>query len=205
MTTHSDNLKVLSKQQLVDDDTALEFYKLCSDCNLPGLMDTFGDLSDTTNIDINYAYYMVYHKLTNNNNDNNNKSLILAWLIKLDPNINYDGIPDDYTADEHIPNDALRLACVAGHYKVVKWLLEEEPYLSSFKNRCDICDIFDISCYNDNLDITKMIFELLADYITDRNLILNQAYQNAISNQNAETTKWLLEINPNINTTQICN
>ena len=205
MTTHSDNLKVLSKQQLVDDDTVLEFYKLCSDCNLAGLMDTFGDLSDKTNIDINYAYYMVYHKLTNNNNDNNNKSLILAWLIKLDPNINYDGIPDDYTADEHIPNDALRLACVAGHYKVVKWLLEEEPYLSSFKNRCDICDIFKITCYNGNLDITKMIFELLADYISERNLILNEAYQNAISNQNAETTKWLLEINPNINTTQMCN
>ena len=205
MTTHTDDLKALSKQQLVDDDTALAFYKLCSDCNLAGLMDTFGDLSDTTNIDINYAYYMVYHKLTNNNNDNNNKSLILAWLIKLDPNINYDGIPDDYTADEHIPNDALRLACVAGHYKVVKWLLEEEPYLSSFKNRCNICDIFKITCYNDNLDITKMIFELLADYISERNLILNEAYQNAISNQNAETTKWLLEINPNINTTQMCN
>ena len=50
-----------------------------------------------------------------------------------------------------------------------------------------------------------MIFELLADYISDRNLILNEAYQNAMSNQNAETTEWLLKINPNINATSICN
>jgi hypothetical protein len=205
MTTHTDNLKALSKQQLVDDDTTLAFYKLCSDCNLAGLMDTFGDLSDTTNIDINYAYYMVYHKLANNNDNNNNNSPILTWLLELDSNIDYNRIADDYTADESIPNDALRLACFAGHYKVAKWLLEEEPYLSSFKNRCNICDIFKITCYNGNLDISKMIFELLADYISERNLILNEAYQNAMSNQNAETTKWLLEINPNINTTQICN
>ena len=201
MTTHSDNLKALTKQQLVDDDTALTFYKLCSDCNLPGLIDTFSNLSDTTNIEMNYAYYMVYHKQTSDNN----KSPILTWLLELDSNIDYNRIVDDYTADESIPNDALQLACVAGHYKVAKWLLEEEPYLSSFKNRCNICDIFKITCYNGNLDITKMIFELLADYISDRNLILNEAYQNAMSNQNAETTEWLLKINPNINATSICN
>ena len=46
-----------------------------------------------------------------------------------------------------------------------------------------------------------MIFQLLADYITERLIILNQAYVNAANNHNIETTQWLLEINPNINTT----
>lgn len=169
----------------MDDNTTLAFYKLCSDCNLRGLMDTFGDLSDTTNIEMNYAYYIVYNKQTSDN------SKLLEWLLEKDPNINHDRIADDYTADEHIPNDALQLACFAGHYKVVKWLLEEEPYLSSFKNRCYICDMFKISCYNDNLEITKMIFELLEGYISERKVILDEAYENAMSNKNVETAKWL--------------
>jgi len=187
----------------MNDQSTLAFYKLCSDCNLPGLIDTFGDLSDTTNIEMDYAYYMVYHYRFQRSD--NNKSLILAWLLEVDPNIDYDRIANDYMADEHIPNDALHMACVAGHYKVAKWLLEEEPYLSSFKNRCNICHAFRISCCNSNLELTKMIFELLADYIRERLLILNQAYLNAESNQNAETMKWLLEIDPNINTTSVCN
>ena len=187
----------------MNDQSVLTFYKLCSDCNLPGLIDTFGDLPDTTNIEMNYAYNLVYWYRFQRSD--NNKLLILAWLLEADPNINYDRIANDYMADEHIPNDALHMACVAGHYKVVKWLLDEEPYLSSFKNRCHICNIFEISCCNSNLDITKMIFELLADYIRERLLILNQAYLNAESNQNAETMDWLLEIGPNINTTPKCN
>ena len=40
----------------------------------------------------------------------------------------------------------------------------------------------------------------LANYITERIIILNQAYRYAMNNQNTETMKWLLEINPNIDT-----
>ena len=177
----------------MDDQSTHAFYKLCSDCNLPGLIDTFGDLSDTTNIEMDYAYYTTT-TLPNNN------SPILEWLLKIDPNIDIDRIANDYMADKHIPNDALHVACEMGHFEVVKWLLEEEPYLSSFKNRCNICDAFVLSCCTGNLDITKMIFELLADYISERLIILNEAYLNAASNQNTETMEWLLEIDPNINT-----
>jgi ankyrin repeat protein len=187
----------------MDDENVLIFYKQCRSCDLDGIIDTFGNLSDTTNIEMDYAYYIVYWYRFQRSD--NNKKLILAWLLEVDPNIDYDRIANDYMADEHIPNDALHLACVAGHYTVAKWLLEEEPYLSSFKNRCHICNVFEISCCNSNLDITKLIFELLADYIRERLLILNQAYLNAMSNQNTETVKWLLEIGPNINTTSVCN
>jgi len=182
----------------MDDQSTLAFYKLCSDCNLPGLIDTFGDLSDTTNIEMDYAYYMVYHYRFQRSD--NNKSLILTWLLEVDQNIDYDRIANDYMADEHIPNDTLLLACELGQYEVVKWLLEEEPYLSSFKNRCNICDAFVLSCCTGNLDITNMIFELLTDYISERLIILNEAYLNAASNQNTETMEWLREIDPNINT-----
>lgn len=182
----------------MDDLSILAFYKLCSDCNLTAIIDTFGNLSDTTNIDMDYAYYMVY---SSHPSDNNNTSLFLEWLLKLDPTINHETIINDYTADEHIPNHALFMACVAGHYNVAKWLLQKEPYLSSFNNRSHICNVFQITCCYDNLDITKMIFQLLADYIRDRVIILNQAYLNAANNQNTGTMKWLLEINPNINTT----
>ena len=187
----------------MDDQSTLTFYKLCSDCNLPGLINTFGDLSDTTNIEMDYAYYIVYWYRFQRSD--NNKSLILAWLLEVDPNIDYVRVANDYMADEHIPNDALHLACEMGHFEVVKWLLEEEHYLSSFKNRCNICYAFRISCCNSNLDLAKMIFELLADYISERLIILNQAYRNAESNQNAETMEWLLEIDPNIHTTLVCN
>ena len=101
----------------MDDLSILAFYKLCSDCNLPGIIDTFGNLSDTTNIDMEYAYYMVYSSHPSNNNNN---SLFLEWLLKLDPTINHDTIINDYMADEHIPNHALFMACVAGHYNVAK-------------------------------------------------------------------------------------
>lgn len=187
----------------MNDQSVLTFYKLCSDCNLPGLIDTFGDLPDTTNIEMNYAYYMVYwHRCPCSDN---NKTPILEWLLRADSDIDHERIVNDYMADEHIPNDALYMACTTGHFEVVKWLLEKEPYLSSFKNRCNICNIFEISCLNSNLGITRIIFNLLADYISERLLILNQAYLNAESNQNAETMDWLLEIDPNINTTSVCN
>ena len=94
---------------------------------------------------------------------------------------------------------ALLLACNNGHIEVIKWLFTEEPYLASFKNRCYICDIFEISCCNSNLDITKIIFGKLADYISVRVLILNKAYRNAIHHQNTQTAEWLLQINPTIN------
>jgi hypothetical protein len=187
----------------MNDQSTLAFYKLCSDCNLTGLIDTFGDLSDTTNIEMNYAYYIVYwHRYQHSDN---NKKLILEWLLSADPDIDHERIANDYMADEHIPNDALYMACTTGHLEVVKWLLEKEPYLSSFKNRCNICQVFRLSCLNSNLDITKIIFNLLADYISVRLLILNQAYLNAFSKQNIETMEWLLKIDPNINTAPECN
>ena len=74
----------------MDDNTTLAFYKLCSDCNLRGLMDTFGDLSDTTNIEMNYAYYIVYNKQTSDN------SKLLEWLLEKDPNINQHRIDFEY-------------------------------------------------------------------------------------------------------------
>ena len=180
-----------------DDHTTLTFYQLCSYYNLDGLKDTFWDLSGNISIDMDYAYYMVCKRRYQLSDDS---SPILEWLLKKDPNIDVDRITNDYMADEHIPNDALLLACKMGHYEVVKWLFTEEPYLSSFKNRCDICDAFEVSCCNSNLDITKIIFEKLADYISERLLILNRAYRNAIRNQHTQTAEWLLEINPNIDT-----
>ena len=182
----------------MDDENVLIFYQQCRNCDLDGLIDTFGDLSDTTNIEMDYAYYIVYWYRFQRSD--NNKKLILEWLLRADPNIDYVRVANDYMADEHIPTDALHMACTAGHFEVVKWLLEEEPYLSSFKNRCNICDAFVLSCCTGNLDITKMIFELLTDYISERLIILNEAYLNAASNQNTETMDWLLEIDPNINT-----
>jgi len=183
----------------MNDQSVLTFYKLCSDCNLPGLIDTFGDLPDTTNIEMNYAYYIVYWYRFQRSD--NNKKLILEWLLGANSDIDYIMVANDYMADENIPNDALYIACTAGHFEVVKWLLEKEPYLSSFKNRCHICNIFEISCLNSNLGITRIIFNLLADYISERLIILNQAYINAFSIQNTETMEWLLETDPNINTT----
>lgn len=181
----------------MDDHKTLTFYQLCFYYNLDGLKDKFGDLSDTSSIDMDYAYYIVCNRSFELSDD----SLpILEWLLKIDPNIDVDRITNDYMADEHIPNDAFWLACKLGHLEVVKWLFAEEPYLSSFKNRCNICDAFKLSCCNGNVDITKTIFNKLAEYISERLLIINDAYKNAMKNQHAQTAEWLLEINPNINT-----
>ena len=182
----------------MDDINALAFYQLCHSYNLNGLIDRFGDLSNTRCIDMDYAYFMVYTRKYRCSVD---CEPILEWLLKIDPNIDVDRIKMDYTADEHIPNDALLLACKLGHFEVVKWLFTEEPYLSSFKNRCYICNAFRLSCCQSNLHITKIIFEKLSDYISERLLILKQAYINAIHYQNTQTAEWLLTINPNIDTT----
>ena len=128
----------------MDDLSILTFYKLCSDCNLPGLIESFGDLSDNTNIEMNFAYYMgITSPLPPGSADCYHFDVerrgcrlpLLQWLLKLDPTIHHDTIVDDYMADERFPNDALHLACVAGHYNVAKWLFQQFPYLSSFKNR----------------------------------------------------------------------
>lgn len=55
-----------------------------------------------------------------------------------------------------------------------------------------------MSCKYGNLDISKMIFNLLPEYISERHRVLNDAYKNAMINQNIQTAEWLLEINPNI-------
>ena len=57
-----------------------------------------------------------------------------------------------------------------------------------------------MSCKYENLEITKMLFHLLPEYISERLLVLNPAYKNAISNQHTQTAEWLLEINSNIDT-----
>ena len=122
---------------IMDDLSILTFYQLCSDCNLPGLIESFGDLSDTTNIEMNFAYYMVITSDVERRGVGEPKGSppLLQWLLKLDPTIHHDTIVYDYMADERFPNDALHLACVAGHYNVAKWLFQQFPYLSSFKNR----------------------------------------------------------------------
>jgi len=176
----------------------LTFYKLCWSYDLSGLIDTFGDVFDSSSIAMDYAYFMVYTSKYRVQEPSECET-ILSWLLKIDPNINVDRIHNDYTADEHIPNNALLLACNMGHIEVIKWLYTEEPYLASFKNRCYICDIFEISCCNGNLDITKIIFETLSDYIRERILILRKAYINATHHQHTQTVEWLLEINPDIN------
>ena len=187
-----------SKLYIMDDLTTLTFYRLCWSYDLDGLMNTFGDVFDSSSIDMDYAYLMVYTRKYRVQQPALCEP-ILTWLLKMDPDINVDRIENDYMADEHIPNTALLLACNNGHIEVIKWLFTEQPYLASFKNRCYICDIFEISCCNSNLDITKIIFGKLADYISVRVLILNQAYRNAIHHQNTQTAEWLLQINPNIN------
>ena len=189
----------------MDEQDTLTFYQLCTSYNLDGLIDTFGDLPDTHDKEeyeaynceddpvTNYAYYKAWY-----NTLNLPKSIskpILEWLLKLDSNINVDYITNDYMVGERLPNEALFAACKSGHYEVVKWLLKEEGYLSSFKNRCHICYAFKMSCKYGNLDITKMIFNLLPEYISER---LNEAYKTAMINQNTQTAEWLLEINPSI-------
>ena len=183
----------------MDDRTTLTFYQLCWSYNLDGLINTFGDVFDSSSIDMDYAYFMVYTRKYRTQTPANYEP-ILTWLLNIEPDINVGRIENDYTADEHIPNTALLLACYKGHIEVIKWLYTIEPYLACFKNRCYICDIFEISCCNGNLDITKIIYETLADYISVRLLILNQAYRNAMINQQTQTAEWLLEINPNIDT-----
>ena len=182
----------------MDDLTTLTFYRLCWSYDIDGLMNTFGDVFDSSSIDMDYAYFMVYTRKYRVQPPADCEC-ILTWLLNIEPDINVGRIENDYTADEHIPNTALLLACNNGHIEVIKWLFTEEPYLASFKNRCYICDIFEISCCNSNLDITKIIFDKLADYISVRVLILNQAYRNAIHHQNTQTAEWLLQINPTIN------
>jgi hypothetical protein len=161
-------------------------------------MNMFGDVFDSSSIAMDYAYLMVYTRKYRVQQPANCEP-ILTWLLKIEPDINVGRIENDYTADENIPNYALLLACEMGHFEVIKWLFTVEPYLACFKNRCNICDIFKISCCYSNLDITKMIFEKLADYISVRLLILNKAYKNTIHHQHTRTAEWLLEINPNIN------
>ena len=188
----------------MDDQTTLTLYQLCASYNLDGLIDTFGDLSDTHDTEYeaynceddhvtNYAYYKAWYNTLLLSESISNP--IREWLLKLDPNICVDSVINDYMANEHLSNDALFAACESGHYNVVKWLLKEEGYLSSFKNRCHICYAFKMSCKYGNLDITKMIFDLLPEYISER---LNDAYKIAMINQNTQTVEWLLEINPNI-------
>jgi hypothetical protein len=185
----------------MDDFTTLTFYRLCWSCDIDGLMNTFGDVFDSSSVAMDYAYFMVYTRKYRVQQPANCEP-ILTWLLKIDEDINVGRIENDYTADEHIPNDALLLACELGHAEVIKWLFTEESYLASFKNRCYICRIFEISCCYSNLGITKIIFEKLADYISVRILILNQAYRNAIHHQNTQTAEWLLQINPTIDITE---
>lgn len=205
----------------------LTLYQLCASYNLDELIKTFGDLSDTS-IDTHhtnykaYKYYNYIHydpriEIDDSHNPVTNyayykawyntlllsKSIskpILEWLLKLDPKIDVDCVLNDYMVDEYVSNDALFAACESEHCEVVKWLLKEELYLSSFKNRCNICNAFKMSCKYENLEITKMLFHLLPEYISERLLVLNPAYKNAISNQHTQTAEWLLEINSNIDT-----
>jgi hypothetical protein len=180
----------------MDDLTTLSFYQLCWSYDLNGLIDTFGDVFDSSSINMDYAYLMVYARKYQVTAD---CEPILDWLLKIEPDINVDRLDNDYFADEHIPNYALQIACEMGHYEVINWLFIVEPYLASFKNRSYICDIFEISCCYSNLDITKIIFDKLADYISVRLLILSKAYRNAIHHQHTQTAEWLLQINQNIN------
>ena len=182
----------------MNDLSTLTFYRLCGSYDLDGLMNTFGDVFDSSSINMDYAYLIVYTRKYRVKQPDNREP-ILTWLLNIEPDINVGRIENDYRADENIPNDALLLACNNGHIEVMKWLFTEQPYLASFKNRCYICDIFKISCCYSNLNITKIIFEKLADYISVRVLILNQAYRNAIHHQNTQTAEWLLQINPTIN------
>jgi hypothetical protein len=46
----------------MDDLSILAFYKLCSDCNLPGIIDTFGNLSDTISI-FEYQIFTVKYQI----------------------------------------------------------------------------------------------------------------------------------------------
>jgi len=197
----------------------LKLYKLCKSCDLDSLIKEFGNLSDpidktnkeyfnnngsifnltlwNSNFDYedfdSITYYAFYKAWSSTLCKNINRP-ILDWLQKLNPEIYPDNVIEDYTIDEILPNEALFSACKFGHYKVVKWLLNEEYYLSSFKNRCNICDLFIVSCINNNLGIIKMIFNLLPEYINERSTIFEAAYINA--EKNNHVIEWLLRINP---------
>lgn len=181
----------------MDDLTTLTFYRLCWSYDMDGLLNTFGDVFDSSSVAMDYAYFMVYNR-KNHDHQPSKCEPLLTWLLNIDPDINVGRIENDYMCDEHIPNDALLLSCEKGHIEVIKWLFIIEPYLASFKNRCYICHIFQVSCCYSDLGITKIIFEKLEDYISVRILILTVAYRNAINHQNTETAEWLLQINRNI-------
>ena len=176
----------------MDEEATLTFYQLCCDGNLDEIIATFGNTVDTSNIEMSYVYYNVYWKT-----HQKNKESLKEWLIKLDSEIDVDMIKHDYNADEITCNDAFWLACENGYFKLVKWLFTKEPFLTSFKNRCVLCNAFELSCGID-IYVAKIIFNQLSDYIRTRITILNQAYYNASANKKEKIMDWLLETNPNI-------
>ena len=140
----------------------LNLYKLCKSYDLHGLINKFGNTfnnidemneeclynNDSTfditlwnsnfdYIDFNSITYYAFYKAWCNTlcKSKNISRPILDWLQKLNPDICLENITENYSIDEIISNDALDIACRYGHYKVIKWLINEECYLSSFKNR----------------------------------------------------------------------
>jgi hypothetical protein len=192
----------------------LNLYKLCKSYDLHGLINKFGNLSDP--IDKTNCIKDIFYPCINNSEHEDNfnpityyafykawyntlllpkdiSKPILDWLLKLDPDLYPDNVIENYSADEIFSNDALFSACESGHYKVVKWLLKEEFYLSSFKNRCNIVKLFILSCNYKNLGIIKMIFNIFPECYKDRDDFINEAYKNAEKNKHKHIINWLIE------------
>ena len=92
----------------MDDLTTLTFYQRCWSYDIDGLMNTFGDVFDSSSIDMDYAYLMVYTRKYRVKKPDDCEP-ILTWLLNIEPDINVGRIENDYTADEHIPNDCLTI------------------------------------------------------------------------------------------------
>ena len=106
---------------------------------------------------------------------------IIKWLIEIIPNItiNY--------------NKAFFDACEDGHLEVIKWLFEIKPTIDiSYNNYKALYNAF----YWGELEVVKWIFHKIP--IND--IFYNdQIFYKACEDGHFELTKWLVEINPNIN------
>lgn len=82
---------------------------------------------------------------------------------------------------------------------VVKWVFETMPYVYHWGNRCDLISAFENSCLSGDIELVKMIYEPLSDYINERHFITSRAFAWACCSGNIDLVNMLLKMFNNIN------